>query len=117
MRFDGTFPSFRLVNTTCEDLLLVLERLMFVTFKLNPFTYLYSSCFLTSPSLFFVNNFSFGKHYGYFSHNFSSGSFQQLYGFPLAIMLSAIMNEIGLITGIFFILKPNGIISFSNAIL
>ena len=90
---------------------------MFVTFKLNPFTYLYSSCFLTSPSLFFVNNFSSGKHYGYFSHNFSSGSFQQLYGFPLAIMLSAIMNEIGLITGIFFILKPNGIISLSNAIL
>ena len=32
-------------------------------------------------------------------------------------MVSAIMNEIGLITGIFFILKPNDIISLSNAIL
>ena len=28
MRFDGTFPSFRLGITTYEDLLLVLERLM-----------------------------------------------------------------------------------------
>ena len=28
MRFDGTFPSFRLGITACEDLLLVLERLI-----------------------------------------------------------------------------------------